>query len=49
MRCINDRGCHLTFGNYYEVLYNDGDYITIINDIGKRDEYSITRFENKSD
>lgn len=45
MICINDDGYYLTNGNYYEIQWQSGNYIAVINDIGRVDEYPIHIFK----
>lgn len=42
--CINDDGVYLTCGNSYDMLSENGDYVKVINDVGKISEYHRTHF-----
>jgi len=44
LTCIDDDGVHLTCGNSYDVVYENGDYVAVVNDTGRVSEYSRNNF-----
>jgi hypothetical protein len=39
--CVDNNGVYLTVGKTYEIVKIEGDYVTVINDIGTVSGYSF--------